>query len=99
MRRNLSHRVEILFPVCNQKMVRRVKEILEVQLADEKKSHHLRSDGFYARSSKREHPDAVDSQRTFLTSEREPLRAAKGLATSPRKRRGADRRTEVGSET
>jgi polyphosphate kinase len=99
MRRNLSHRVEILFPVCNPKLVRRLKEILDIQLADEKKSHHLRSDGNYARSSKRTHAEAVDSQRTFLTKEREPLKVAKGLAVSPRKRRATDRRTQVGSET
>ena len=99
MRRNLSHRVEILFPVCNPKLVRRVKEILDIQLADEKKSHHLRSDGNYARSSKRTHAEAVDSQRTFLTKEREPLKVAKGLAVSPRKRRATDRRVRVGSET
>jgi polyphosphate kinase len=99
MRRNLSHRVEILFPVSNPKLVRRVKEILDIQLADEKKSHHLRSDGNYARSSKRTHAEAVDSQRTFLTKEREPLKVVKGLAVSPRKRRATDRRTQVGSDT
>jgi polyphosphate kinase len=95
MRRNLSHRVEILFPVCNPKLVRRVKEILDVQLVDERNAHHLRSDGRYARSSKRGHPDAVDSQLTFLTKEREPLKVAKGLAVLPRKRRAAERRSQM----
>ena len=95
MRRNLSHRVEILFPVCNPKLVRRVKEILDVQLVDERNAHHLRSDGRYVRSSKRGHPDAVDSQLTFLTKEREPLKVAKGLAVLPRKRRAADRRSQM----
>ena len=95
MRRNLSHRVEILFPVCNPKLVRRVKEILDVQLVDERNAHHLRSDGRYVRSSKRGHPDAVDSQLTFLTKEREPLKVAKGLAVLPRKRRAADRRSQT----
>jgi polyphosphate kinase len=98
MRRNLSHRVEILFPVGNPKLVRRVKEILDVQLADERKAHHLRSDGHYARSSKRGHQDAVDSQHTFLTNEREPLKVAKGLAASSRKRRATERRSQVRSE-
>jgi len=99
MRRNLSHRVEILFPVRNPKLVRRVKEILDIQLADERKSHHLRSDGNYARSSKRSHAEAVDSQRTFVTKEREPLKVAKGLAVSPRKRRATDRRPQEGLDT
>jgi polyphosphate kinase len=90
MRRNLSHRVEILFPVRNPKLVRRLKEILHVQLADERKSHHLRSDGSYARSSKATQPDAIDSQLTFLTDERYSVRATKGSALS-RKRGGASR--------
>ena len=98
MRRNLSHRVEILFPVGNPKLVRRVKEILDVQLADERKAHHLRGDGHYARSSKRGHQDAVDSQRSFLTNEREPLKVAKGLSVSSRKRRASERRSPVRSE-
>jgi polyphosphate kinase len=98
MRRNLSHRVEILFPVGNPKLVRRVKEILDVQLADERKAHHLRSDGHYARSSKRGQQDAVDSQHTFLTNEREPLKVAKGLSVSSRKRRATERRSQVRSE-
>ena len=98
MRRNLSHRVEILFPVGTPRLVRRVKEILDVQLADERKAHHLRSDGHYARSSKRGHQEAVDSQRTFLTNEREPLKVAKGLSVSSRKRRATERRSQVRSE-
>jgi len=93
MRRNLSHRVEILFPVANPKLVRRLKDILNTQLADEKKSHHLGSDGVYASSSKSGQPDAVDSQLTFLANERAPLKASKGLAVLSRKRRGADRRS------
>jgi len=99
MRRNLSHRVEILFPICHPKLVQRVKEILDVQLADERKAHHLRSDGHYARSGKRGHPDAVDSQLTFLAKEREPLKVAKGLTVLPRKRRAVDRRSQMRPKT
>src|SRR5262250_2661999 len=87
MRRNLSHRVEILFPVGNPKLVRRLKDILELQLADERKSHHLRSDGHYARSSKSAQPDAIDSQLTLLTNERATVKVAKGLTVLSRKRR------------
>jgi len=87
MRRNLSHRVEILFPVTNPKLVRRLKDILDLQLADEKKSHHLRNDGHYARSSKSAQPDAIDSQLTLLTDERAPIKSVKGLTVLSRKRR------------
>jgi polyphosphate kinase len=92
MRRNLSNRVEILFPVGNPKLVQRLKDILDVQLADERKSHHLRSDGHYARSSKSGRPDAIDSQLWFLSHEPAPHKVKKGLAILSRKRRVADRR-------
>ena len=99
MRRNLSHRVEILSPVGNPKLVRRLKDILDVQLAEERKSHHLQSDGHYIRNSKSGQPGAIDSQLQFLTTERAPLKGAKGLAVLSRKRRVADRRAHVRAKT
>jgi polyphosphate kinase len=99
MRRNLSHRVEILFPVGNAKLVRRLKDILNVQLADERKSHYLQSGGGYIRSSKRGEPEAIDSQLRFLTQEHAPLKVAKGLGALSRKRRGTDRRAQARTKT
>jgi polyphosphate kinase len=99
MRRNLSHRVEILFPVQSPDLVRRLKDVLNIQLADERKSHHLRSDGHYARNSKSAQPDAIDSQLVFLTNERVPLKTDKKLAVLSRKRRVTDRRPETRSQT
>jgi hypothetical protein len=69
-----------------------LKDVLIVQLADEKKSHHLQSDGHYIRSSKRGQPDALDSQLRFLGHEDSPLKTAKGSAALSRKARVADRR-------
>jgi polyphosphate kinase len=99
MRRNLSHRVEILFPVGSPKLVRRLKDILNVQLADERKSHYLQSDGHYIRSSKSGEPDAIDSQLRFLTHDCAPLKVAKSLAVLSRKRRVADRRSQERTKT
>src|SRR5215469_6227865 len=95
MRRNLSHRVEILFPIHHPKLIGRLKEILDIQLADETKSHHLQSDGHYIRSTNRSKPGAIDSQLHFLNHEREPLKVAKGLTILSPKRRVADRRAIV----
>jgi len=94
MRRNLSHRVEILFPIRNSKLVRRLKDILEIQLEDEKKSHYLQSDGRYVRNKRSTQPDAIDSQLELLTRERAPLKVTKALAVLSRKRRVADRRAD-----
>jgi len=90
MRRNLSHRVEILFPLRNPKLLRRLKEILGVQLADRKKSHQLQSNGQYVRSEDSQQPGAVDSQLTLLTCQGEPLKSVKRPAVSSRKRRSTD---------
>ena len=91
MRRNLSHRVEILFPVGTPSLVRRLKDILNIQLADKRKSNHLQGDGHYTRSRKSE-PDAIDSQQQLLGIEGAPRKVAKGLAVLSRKRRLGDRR-------
>jgi polyphosphate kinase len=92
MRRNLSHRVEILFPVENSKQVRRLKEILNLYLADVKKARFLESDGTYTRSAKADQPDALNSQACLLAQDRTQAKAGKGLAGLARKRRVADRR-------
>jgi len=94
MRRNLSHRVEIIFPVRGPKLVRRLKDILDIQLSDEKKAHFLQSDGSYGRSSRQDQSEAVDSQLRFLTSEDSPAKAGKSLAVLARKRNVADRRAD-----
>jgi polyphosphate kinase len=67
MRRSLRHRVEILFPVRNAKLVGRLKEILSIYLADEAKARRLASDGRYSRSPKVNEPGALNSQAWFLS--------------------------------
>ena len=49
MPRNLDRRVEILFPVEDEKLKARICHILEVQLADNVKAQYLRPDGTYAK--------------------------------------------------
>jgi len=50
MNRNLSRRVEVLFPIEDPKLVRRIKDdILDAYLADNTKARRLKSDGTYVR--------------------------------------------------
>jgi len=93
MRRNLSHRVEILFPVLNPKLVRRIKDFLDVQLSDEKRAYHLQSDGHYTRSSRSSHPEGLDCQLHLLANERAPQKAGKTMSVMARRNRVADRQT------
>lgn len=53
MPRNLDRRVEILFPVLDDKIKEQVKHILDVELSDNMKAHVLKSDGIYEKIDKR----------------------------------------------
>ncbi len=53
MPRNLDRRVEILFPVLDEKLKEDVKHILFIELSDNMKAHVLKSDGKYEKMDKR----------------------------------------------
>jgi len=53
MKRNLSERVELLFPIEDQEILLRVKDILEIMLKDNCKAYTMREDGQYRRAFKR----------------------------------------------
>ncbi len=53
MPRNLDKRVEILFPVEEEKLKKEVIHILEIQLEDTMKAHLLGKDGIYGKVDKR----------------------------------------------
>ncbi len=53
MPRNLDKRVEIVFPVEDERLKEEVKHILEMQLADNVKAHVLQADGRYEKIDKR----------------------------------------------
>jgi polyphosphate kinase len=65
MPRNLDHRVEIIFPVVDPRLVRRLKdEILGHYLSDEKNARVMNSDGTYTR--KKTGIDNPDCQAYFI---------------------------------
>lgn len=53
MPRNLDKRVEIIFPVEDERIKKEVMHILEIQLADNIKAHVLQPDGLYEKIDKR----------------------------------------------
>jgi polyphosphate kinase len=72
MPRNLDRRVEILFPILNQKVVRYLKDVvIEKYLADTRKVRFAKSDGTYEIGK-----GSLDSQAWFLTH-RSKLRGVK----------------------
>ena len=64
MPRNLDKRVEIVFPVEDEKIKEEVKHILEIQLADNVKAHVLQEDGTYEKIDKRG-KQLINSQEYF----------------------------------
>jgi polyphosphate kinase len=69
MHRNLSHRVEIIFPVESPQLRKHLKEVLDGYLTDEAKARCLQPDGSYTRSPQRRAPVAVDIQASLLAPE------------------------------
>jgi polyphosphate kinase len=72
MPRNLSRRVEILFPVEDTKLVRRIKEeILDSYLADNTKARRMKSDGSYVRLKSADTKKAFGVQEHLLRRSRQ----------------------------
>lgn len=65
MPRNLDKRVEILFPVEDEKLKAEVLHVLETQLGDNEKSHILQSDGSYEKVDRRGRKEVINAQEIF----------------------------------
>ena len=53
MPRNLDRRVEIVFPVLDEELKKKVLHILDVEFEDNMKAHVLQTDGNYEKIDKR----------------------------------------------
>jgi polyphosphate kinase len=67
MPRNLNRRVEVIFPVGDERLVRRIKDqVLGTYLSDNVKARRMSSDGTYARVSPAPGEPAINAQAAFL---------------------------------
>lgn len=67
MQRNMDRRIEVVFPVEDEKLKQRLKvEILETTLMDNTGARLLHPDGSYERLTPGNGEEAVDSQKIFL---------------------------------
>jgi polyphosphate kinase len=103
MPRNLYERVEVIFPLKDERLRDRVKnEILDAYLADNIKSRLLQKDGRYLKAwqlkGKRKPPtgDAAFSSQDFLIGITEGRQPANGIPSLPAPRR--TRKAAVGRE-
>jgi polyphosphate kinase len=67
MERNLSHRIEVCFPILKKKLANRIIDELEAYLSDEVQSWELQPDGEY-RENKPSSEEALPVQTVFLKS-------------------------------
>src|SRR5262249_9776065 len=72
MDRNLSRRVEVVFPIEQPEHKQRVIDILRTTLADNVKARDLQPDGSYRRRTLTEGKAPVRSQARFLEQASEP---------------------------
>ncbi len=70
MPRNLERRVEILFPIEEEELKKKVVHILEMELADTKKAHYMQEDGTYRKQDKRGRKQ-MNSQEEFCKEARQ----------------------------
>jgi polyphosphate kinase len=78
MPRNLDRRVEILFPVLDGGILRRLRdEVLPTYLADTAKARRLRSDGTWERVRPAPGADPFDAQESFVAQARAAVRQGK----------------------
>lgn len=74
MRRNLSRRLEILFPIVNAGLRRRLIDVLNTYFADNMKARALQSDGSYVPVTRR--GARVRAQEKFYRDALAQVRAA-----------------------
>ena len=71
MRRNLDHRVEVVFPVENAEHINYLRyQMLETQLKDNVRARVMKSDGTYLRLKPPSDEKAVDVQEFFMRNHR-----------------------------
>jgi len=96
MRRNLDHRVEIVFPVEDLRLVKRLKDVLEIYQKDESKARRLQSDGSYLRADSS--AEALSAQLYLLTHQAAQVKR-KGTASARRRGANGSRRAAKNEET
>jgi polyphosphate kinase len=73
MPRNLDRRVEVLFPVENQRLIRQLRDqVLAIYLADNVKARRMQADGTYLHVRPEADAVPVNSQSWFISRRPQP---------------------------
>jgi polyphosphate kinase len=66
MKRNLEHRVEVVTPVESKRLQKRIREMLDIQLADLRSAWDMQPDGTYVQRLAKEGEDQRSSQEILI---------------------------------
>lgn len=66
MRRNLYNRVEVVFPVMEKNLQKRILRILATYLNDNERAWDMHPDGTYTQVERRKNDPTIDSQQLFM---------------------------------
>lgn len=70
MPRNLDARVEVITPIEDTSLVKELKQILEIVMADNRQAWDLRSDGTYVQRTPKDGEPEMSSQKHFMSQGR-----------------------------
>jgi polyphosphate kinase len=84
MDRNLSRRVEVVFPIDSPELKQRVIDALKTTLADNVKARELQPDGGYRRVTRADGQPAVRSQVRFMEQATEPPQTTPAVPATPK---------------
>lgn len=65
MPRNLDHRIEIMFPAEKESIKKIIRQMLEIQLKDKRKSRHMLPSGAYTRTFNKVKDSSASQRRTY----------------------------------
>ncbi|RUM36052.1 MAG: polyphosphate kinase 1 [Desulfobulbus sp.] len=92
MKRNLEKRVEVITPIEPLDLKKKLREILDVQLADTRSAWEMQSDGTYVQRSPTVKGRALGSQETLIKKAEKRLADAQRLSKKKKKKKIAKRK-------
>jgi polyphosphate kinase len=72
MTRNLSRRVEVLLPIEDRRLVKRLREVLKIYLTDNVSARQMQFDGSYMRLRPQDAAQAVEAQAVLASAAHKP---------------------------
>ncbi len=88
MQRNLNRRVELVFPVKDTRLVKRVEKMLDVMFSDNVNTRIMQADGTYRMQNRAEDEEPRNSQRIFSElAQRAQKNARRAAAARERRKR------------